>query len=350
SSLFILHSSFFTLHSSFNMICPNCHTEFIGNFCPSCGQSAKTQRFTVKNVLMSTLEVWGMGNRSLPRTLFHLFTRPGYMIGEYLDGRRMPFFPPVKMLFVLCIFFALATTIVDGYHVESPIKKEDVKELKNALKEKIKAKADSTATADSSKFVLKNDSNKVVFKAISTKDNRIIEDSVSLKEERAEEEDPTEQMLFSINGTTIKIEDLIEGIKAAANWLETHKAIELLCLHCFFMLFSWRVFRKSPIRPKTTLAENFFSQVYISGQMMAASIVYVLIFGNTQSTFYPLPWWVLFGLFVWDFKQLFGYKWKATVRRTMLIHIYSFITFIVICAAGIIILGVMTGAYHMIVN
>ena len=100
------------------MICPNCQTEYIGNFCPSCGQSAKMQRFTVKNALMSTLEVWGMGNRSLPRTLLHLFTRPGYMIGDYLDGKRMPFFPPVKMLFVLCIFFALVTTIRDGNNVQ----------------------------------------------------------------------------------------------------------------------------------------------------------------------------------------------------------------------------------------
>ena len=233
------------------MICPNCQTEYIGNFCPSCGQSAKMQRFTVKNALMSTLEVWGMGNRSLPRTLLHLFTRPGFMIGDYLDGKRMPFFPPVKMLFVLCIFFALVTTIRDGNNVQ-----------------------DAGEKVSEQKMLMKTEAGK---------------------------EAPTEKILFTFNGKVIKIEDFIDGVKATAEWLDEHKAIELICLHCFFMFFSWRVFRKSPVRPATTLAENFFSQVYISGQMMAASIVYVLIFGNTKSTFYPLPWWALFGLFVWDF-------------------------------------------------
>lgn len=283
------------------MICPNCQTEYIGNFCPSCGQSAKTQRFTVKNAMMSTLEVWGMGNRSLPRTLIHLFTRPGYMIGEYLDGKRIPFFPPVKMLFVLCIFFALATTLVDGEHPKNTAEKETAKELKQE------------------KIVIGKSS-------------------------------PEDKILFNINGNEVKIEDFINGIKAAAEWLEAHKAIELLCLHCFFMFFAWRVFRKSPIRPKSTLAENFFSQVYISGQMTAASIVYVLIFGNTKSTFYPLPWWALFGLFVWDFKQLFGYKWKTTIWRTILIHFYSFTTFVFICTLVIAILGIITGIFEEIAN
>src|SRR5574344_433180 len=92
------------------MECLNCHTEFVGNYCPLCGQPASTERFTVKKALMATLEVWGMGNRSLPRTVWNLIYRPGQMIGEYLDGKRMPFFPPVKMLFVLCIFFAVESS------------------------------------------------------------------------------------------------------------------------------------------------------------------------------------------------------------------------------------------------
>ena len=245
---------------------------------------------------MSTLEVWGMGNRSLPRTLLHLFTRPGYMIGDYLDGKRMPFFPPVKMLFVLCIFFALVTTIRDGNNVQ-----------------------DAGEKVSEQKMLMKTEAGK---------------------------KDPTEKILFTFNGKVIKIGDFIDGVRATAEWLDEHKAIELICLHCFFMFFSWRVFRKSPVRPATTLAENFFSQVYISGQMMAASIVYVLIFGNTKSTFYPLPWWALFGLFVWDFKQLFGFNWRSTIRRTILIHLFSIIVFILICVVVITILGYATGSFQ----
>lgn len=92
--------------------CMNCNTEYEGKFCPQCGQSASVRRFTLKSVLINTLEVWGMGNRSLPRTILHLFLRPGYMIGDYLDGHRMPYFQPVKSLFVLCIFLAFTILIL----------------------------------------------------------------------------------------------------------------------------------------------------------------------------------------------------------------------------------------------
>ena len=107
-------------------ICLNCHTEYIGNYCPTCGQPASTKRFTVKNALMSTLEVWGMGNRSLPRTLFHLFTRPGQMIGEYLDGKRIPFFPPVKMLFVLCVFITVENMLIGRETVKDEVARMDM--------------------------------------------------------------------------------------------------------------------------------------------------------------------------------------------------------------------------------
>lgn len=191
------------------MICPNCHTEFVGNFCPSCGQSAKTQRFTVKNVLMSTLEVWGMGNRSLPRTLFHLFTRPGYMIGEYLDGKRMPFFPPVKMLFVLCIFFALATTLVDGYSIEDTVKKEVAKEMKEKIKEQATVVADSTARNDST---AKADSSKIVLSGQPAEAKREVENKATEKMEE-DNDNPSKEVLFTVNGNKIKVEDFIDGVK-----------------------------------------------------------------------------------------------------------------------------------------
>ena len=35
------------------------------------------------------------------------------MIGDYLDGKRIPFFPPVKMLFVLCVFYALLSPLME---------------------------------------------------------------------------------------------------------------------------------------------------------------------------------------------------------------------------------------------
>ena len=93
-------------------VCLNCHERYAGNFCPRCGQSASVARFTLRHALSKTLEVWGLGNRSLPRTLWHLVYRPGHMIGDYLDGRQAPFFPPVKMLFLVTAAFVVTQHIV----------------------------------------------------------------------------------------------------------------------------------------------------------------------------------------------------------------------------------------------
>ena len=265
------------------MECLNCHTEFIGNYCPSCGQPASTERFTVKKALMATLEVWGMGNRSLPRTVLHLIYRPGQMIGEYLDGKRMPFFPPVKMLFVLCIFFAVESSLLGEKTISEQITSSMNDE---ALKKNLKENTNNT--------------------------------------------------VVNFNGKKISTEEMMMTVKDIVVWMDQHKAVELICLHSFFMLFAWMVFRKSPTRPKSTFAEHFFTQVFMSGQMMALSIIYLPIFSNGKEdyAFYPLPWWLLFALFVWDYKYIFGYKWKTTIRKVIVIHFLSIVLFISI--AGII--------------
>ena len=269
-------------------ICLNCHTEFIGNYCPSCGQPASTQRFTVKKALMATLEVWGMGNRSLPRTVWNLLYRPGQMIGAYLDGKRMPFFPPVKMLFVLCIFFAVESSLLG----EKTISEQITSSLNDeALKKDFKENGNNT--------------------------------------------------VVNFNGKNISTEEMVTTVKDIVVWMDQHKAVELICLHSFFMLFAWLVFRKSPTRPKSTLAEHFFTQVFMSGQMMALSIIYLPIFSNGKEdyAFYPLPWWLLFILFVWDYKYIFGYKWRATIRKVIVVHILSLTLFIAIAGmvAGLLI-------------
>ena len=84
--------------------CPTCHTHYAGNYCPRCGQSAKVSRFSIKSALLNFIDVWGMGNRGMYHSLRDLILRPGYMIRDYLDGMRMAYFPPFKMLFILTTF------------------------------------------------------------------------------------------------------------------------------------------------------------------------------------------------------------------------------------------------------
>jgi hypothetical protein len=81
--------------------CGTCGQEFRGNYCPCCGQSAKIGRYSFKNALLLFLDVWGMGNRGMFRTLRDLILRPGYLIRDYISGMQMAYFPPFKLLFLL---------------------------------------------------------------------------------------------------------------------------------------------------------------------------------------------------------------------------------------------------------
>ena len=89
--------------------CANCGHTYSGNYCPVCGQKAGDKRITWRLVGQNFLKAWGIDSRSLPNTLLQLILRPGYLIGDYLDGRRRVSYPPVNMLFVVAVFYLIIT-------------------------------------------------------------------------------------------------------------------------------------------------------------------------------------------------------------------------------------------------
>ena len=95
--------------------CPTCGEEYQGNYCPRCGQSARIGRYSFKNALLLFLDVWGVGNRGMFRTLRDLVLRPGYMIRDYISGMQMAYFPPFKMLFLLT---ALLLVVQSGVNLK----------------------------------------------------------------------------------------------------------------------------------------------------------------------------------------------------------------------------------------
>ena len=94
--------------------CKTCGTEFVGNYCPRCGQSARIGRYSFKKALLLFLDVWGLGNRGMFRTLRDLILRPGYMIRDYLSGMQMAYFPPFKLFFLL---MTLSLVVESGFNI-----------------------------------------------------------------------------------------------------------------------------------------------------------------------------------------------------------------------------------------
>lgn len=84
--------------------CYCCDHDYVGNFCPVCGQRAGSKHITWATVWKGVLDLWGVGTRSLPYSVWQLIWRPGYFMADYISGRRQVSFPPIKML----VFVALA--------------------------------------------------------------------------------------------------------------------------------------------------------------------------------------------------------------------------------------------------
>ena len=89
--------------------CLNCQEHYTGNYCPRCGQSANTDRFSMKVAAENFAEAYGMGERGMFRTIRDLLLRPGHLILDYLRGKRASYFAPFKMYFLLAAVSLLVT-------------------------------------------------------------------------------------------------------------------------------------------------------------------------------------------------------------------------------------------------
>lgn len=94
--------------------CLNCGIEFEGNFCPNCGQKADTGRFTMRFIRENLIAAFLGRDGSIWFTLKSLFTRPGEMIVDNLNGKRKKYFSPFPMLFLALTLYLLLTTLMNA--------------------------------------------------------------------------------------------------------------------------------------------------------------------------------------------------------------------------------------------
>ncbi len=99
--------------SSLKMIeCLNCGYSFQGNYCSSCGQKASVKKLTWKTLSDEFFHFFTHAEHSFLYTSRSLFTNPGHIVKEFLDGKRKKVHKPIT--FVL-IWFAIYKLISAGY-------------------------------------------------------------------------------------------------------------------------------------------------------------------------------------------------------------------------------------------
>lgn len=105
--------------------CLNCGTEFEGKFCPECGQSAETERFTLRFIWSNLLAAILGRDGGVGYTIKNLFSRPGQMIVDILNGKRRNYFSPFPSLFLALTLYVLIFTATGSKKVDISDTPED---------------------------------------------------------------------------------------------------------------------------------------------------------------------------------------------------------------------------------
>ncbi|RXG13244.1 DUF3667 domain-containing protein [Leeuwenhoekiella aestuarii] len=108
--------------------CKNCHHEFKGNFCPVCGQHSQIQRIKLQYIFKDlSLGLFNVDS-GFWYTIRALYWRPGYVVKDYLAGKRVKYFMPVSMLIVLATIYSFLYHSLDIDVFQLPEKEPEFSE------------------------------------------------------------------------------------------------------------------------------------------------------------------------------------------------------------------------------
>lgn len=80
-------------------------------FCRQCGQNSATHRFTLPHILHEFFHAFTHTDKSIFSLVLALFTRPGKLVAEYLDGKRKKVFNPFTFLLLVAAFSVLVLSL-----------------------------------------------------------------------------------------------------------------------------------------------------------------------------------------------------------------------------------------------
>ena len=142
--------------------CLNCNTEFVGKFCPECGQRADTGRFTVSFIFKNFIQGILSNDGGVWFTLKNLFTRPGQMMVDIINGKRKSYFSPFPMLFLTLSLYVVIFTFTGSKKTDFDSLFDDDETIeaevndKNLTEEQVLAEKTKVFVIKSLKFYRRN--------------------------------------------------------------------------------------------------------------------------------------------------------------------------------------------------
>ncbi len=316
--------------------CRNCGTTYVGNFCSRCGQSRKTPRYRFSNAVKNILGGFTNIDNGFGRTLIDLLYRPGYMIRDFIDGKRIQYFRPFQTLFILAALYIMAVQVIDPEALkkrEKPKAEQDIENVTAARDELIKKR-------DKSKNPIEKQTLDITIKSLDEGLKNSLDKTQTAPAVNSTSDDNEKGLMDDLldSGSEIgeklgkyfdnspflqKVWNLLKG------WTHGNKAFSIIATLPLFALATLMAFHRRKYKLNYNLTEHVFIQAYIACQILFLSIVILPINGHAQvNDLYELPWWFIFVLFWWDYKQLYCATWWKSFWRTILMFFYALLVVI----------------------
>ncbi len=263
-------------------VCKNCGHTFSGNFCATCGQSRRTPRLTLRDALGNLLRSLFRVDGKFGRTVLELIYRPGYMVRDYIAGRRVGYTHPLPTFFLMVMFYVIAVQLVVPQAAER----------RTVATESMRPAAEGNSTS----------------RTTGNATDRQKEGSIDFVGD------------FNTKvGRTLSSTPYVGTVwQLLVKWGSGNKALRILSFIPFFSLATWRICRKKKDSAELNLMEHLILHVYVAAQAMLFSVAAVFFFGvYRENALYGIPAWMGFALYCWVFRQFFNLTWWDSLWRTV---------------------------------
>lgn len=320
--------------------CLNCGTTYTGNYCNRCGQSRNTPRYRLSNALKNIAGGFFNIDNGFGRTLLELLYRPGYMIRDFIGGKRIEYFRPFQTLFILAALYIMAVQLVDSEALSKKAKTEKTEQTDKeeiiAAKEKLTQKMEKTYSKEEKRALA------ITIKSLEKSLNKLEEknDSTSATQVSESNSDDGDLIDEFVNDTS-EVGDRLEKVfqnspflmkvwNLMKSWGHGNKAFRIIATLPLFALATQLAFRCRKYKLNYNTTEHVFIQAYIACQILLLSII-VLPFNGCAKVddLYELPLWLIFVLFCCDYKQLYRCTWWRSFWRTILMLTYSLVLLVI---------------------
>lgn len=349
-------------HSQQLHVCKNCGETYEGNFCPTCGQTHKTPRFDIKDLFKNILSEAINIEHGFLRNFIEMFWRPGYMVRDYLAGKRKDYHKPFQTLFVLATIYLIAAHLLDP---ASFVKKEEVRlediptisqnlsadsantdivpqlfEINKLAREALSIRreqntAKSLEMADSimrrqgaTRFLSKEDSILVIRQIMSA---MMKDDSVKLSEVLSENVKDVKGIFgwgarIAAQNTAVveKFEEkyyhegtiLYSLMGMIKDFMNMNNAVIIILFIPALVFCALGSFRSTRVAQQTNIAEYIILFTFLGSQMLWLQLLSLLFsqVPNFNASLYS-SFSVL--LLTWDLKQFFNLSWGNAIKRTI---------------------------------